>query len=271
MKSVLLHIRDDRGAESRLQAACDLARYCEGHIQCVQVRSTPDLVAADMYGGAVFAPAIVQELREIDDRLRAQVEDRLTREGVSWDWRQMEGEAVGSLLRAAKLSDIIVATLPEGARGDFKDALPIVADLALGGRTPVLAMPQSAKCLTLPGCALVAWDGSQEAAAAIKAAIPLLQRAQEVHVVTVEEADKREFPSTEASEYLSRHGISTQLHSWPRDGEAVEAALLKAITALAADWVVMGAFGHSRLRELVFGGVTRRMLRDARVPLLLAH
>ncbi|MGC4251540.1 MAG: universal stress protein [Sphingobium sp.] len=271
MKSVLLHIHDDRGAESRLQAACDLARCCEGHIQCIQVRSAPDLVAADMYGGAVFAPAIADELREIDDKLRAQVEERLKREGVSWDWRQVDGETVGALLRAAKLSDIIVATLPEGARRDFRDALPIAADLALGGRTPVLAMPQSARCLTIPGRAIVAWDGSQEAAAAIRAAIPLLKLAQEVHLVTVEETDKRDFPSTDAPEYLSRHGISVQVHSWPRGGEGVEAALLDAISALAADWVVMGAFGHNRLRELVFGGVTRRMLRDARVPLLLTH
>jgi len=271
MKSVLLHIHDDQGAESRFQAACDLARGCKAHIQCVQVRSAPDLVAADMYGGGAFAPVITEELREIDDRLRVQVEDRLRREGVSWDWRQVDGETVGALLRAAKLSDIIVATLPEGPRKDFKDPLPIVSDLALGGRTPVLAMPQSAKCFKMPGRALVAWDGSHEAASAIKAAIPLLQRTQDVHVVTVEETDKREFPSTEVPEYLSRHAIPAQMHSWSRDGEAVETALLGAISALAADWVVMGAFGHSRLRELVFGGVTRRMLRDARIPLLLAH
>ncbi|BAV63801.1 universal stress protein [Sphingobium cloacae] len=271
MKSVLLHIRDDRGAESRLQAACDLARCCEAHIQCVQVRSAPDLIAADMYGGAAFAPALADELREIDDRLRAQVEDRLSREGVSWDWRQVNGEPVGALLRAAKLSDVIVATLPEAQRRDFKDALPIAADLALGGRTAVLAMPQSAKCFPIPGRALVAWDGSQEAAAAIRAAVPLLRLAQEVHLVTIEEADKQAFPSTDAPEYLSRHGISVQVHGRPRGEEAVETALLDAINALAADWMVMGTFGHSRLRELVFGGVTRRMLREAKVPLVLAH
>lgn len=271
MKSVLLHIHDDWGDESRLQAACDLARCHDAHIQCVQVRSAPDLVAADMYGGAAFAPAITEELHQIDDRLRVQIEDRLTREGVSWNWRQVDGETVGALLRAAKLSDIIVVTLPEGARRDFKDPLPIAADLALGGRTPVLAVPQSVKGVMIAGRAFVAWDGSQEAAAAIKSAIPLLQKAQDVHVVTVEEADKRSFPSTEASEYLSRHGIASQMYSWPRDGDAVETALLNAIGALTPDWIVMGAFGHSRLRELVFGGVTRRMMRDARVPLLLAH
>jgi len=271
MKSALLHIHDDLGAESRLQAACDLARSCEAHIQCVQVRSAPSLMAADIYGGAAFAPAITEELRQIDDRLRIQIEDRLKREGVSWEWRHVDGETVSALLRAARLSDVIVATLPEGARKDFQDPLPIVPDLALGGRTPVLAMPQSAKSFAISGRAVVAWDGSQEAAAAIKAAIPLLRLAREVHVVTVEEADKRAFPSTEAPEYLSRHDVSVQMHSWPRGGDAVEAVLLDAISSLAADWVVMGAFGHSRLRELVFGGVTRRMLRETRIPLLLAH
>jgi len=271
MKSVLLHIHDDRGAESRLQAACDIARASDGHIHCVQVTMLPDFVGADMYGGASLAPAMIDELRSIDEKVRARTEERLQREGVSWDWRQVDGDIVRGLLSAAKLSDVIVATLPEGARKDYHDPLPICADLALAGRTPVMAVPQSTRALMAAGRALVAWDGSQEAAAALRAAVPLLKLAQEVHVVTVEEAGKYPFPATDAPEYLARHGIATQLHTWPQDGRTVSEALMAAIRVLKPDWMVMGAYGHSRLREYVFGGVTRTILHEVRVPVLLAH
>ncbi|EQB31569.1 universal stress protein [Sphingobium ummariense] len=271
MKSILLHIHDDLGQESRLQAAFDLARATAAHIRCVQVTMLPDLVAADLYGGAGFAPTIMAELKEIDCKAQAEVEARMAREGVQWDWMQCEGEAVRGILSAARLSDLIVATLPRGPRRSMRDPLAIVPDLALGGRVPVLGVPQAATRFAVTGRALVAWDGSQEAAAALRSAVPLLRLAEAVLVVTVEEGGKDVFPATDALEYLSRHGVEAELRSWPRQGEAVDEALMRAVGALAVDWIVMGAYGHSRLRETVFGGVTRRLLRDAPIPLLLAH
>ena len=271
MTTILLHIHDDNGAESRLQAACDIARTTNGHIHCVQVTAMPGLLASDIYGGASMAPAMMAELHDIDTRMRARIEERLAREIVSWDWRQVDGDIVHGLLSASALSDLLVVTLPSGPRRQMSDPLPIAADLAMGGRTPVLAVPQDARGMTVAGRALVAWDGSQEASAALRLSVPLLKRAEEVHVVTVEEAGKYPFPATNAPEYLARHGVKSQFHTWPQDGRTIEAALLASIGVLKPDWMVMGAFGHSRLRELVFGGVTRTMLREVRVPLLLAH
>lgn len=271
MKSVLLHVHDDPGAESRLQAACDIVRATDGHVRCVQLRATSYFVAADNYGGAYITPEILAELTALDERTRANMEDRLRQEGVSWDWREVDGDTVRGLLSAAALADIIVVTLPEGSRTPLAGAPNIAADLALGGRVPVMAVPQTAKSLPVTGRALVAWDGSQEASAALRLAVPLLKLAHEVHVVTVEEEGKFEFPATDASEYLAWHGVGSQLHDWPRGGRAVADALTAAVGDLRPDWMVMGAFGHSRMREFIFGGVTRAMLRDASIPILLAH
>lgn len=271
MKSVLLHIHEDHGAESRLQAACDIARASGAHIHCVQVTAMPDFVAADVYGGSSMAPAMMAELYDIDEKARMRVEERLAHEDVRWDWRHAEGDIIHGLLSAASLTDGIIVTLPSGPRKEFADPLHLAADLALGGRTPVIAVPQDMRAFNVIGRAVVAWDGSQEASAALRLAVPLLKLAEEVHVVTVEEAGKYPFPATDAPEYLARHGIKCQFHTWPQDGRSVEAALKAAIGVLKPDWMVMGAFGHSRLREIVFGGVTRTMLRDVRVPLLLAH
>jgi nucleotide-binding universal stress UspA family protein len=271
MKSILLHIHEDHGAESRLQAACDLGRAAGAHIHCVQVTATPDFVASDVYGGASMAPAMMAELRDIDEQARSRIESRLRREDVSWDWRHVDGDIVHGLLSAATLMDGIIVTLPAGPRKAFADPLHLAADLALGGRTPVIAVPEKARAFAVTGRALVAWDGSQEASAALRLTVSLLKLAQEVHVVTVEEAGKYPFPATDAPEYLARYGIKSELHTWPKDGRSVEAVLKAAIGVLKPDWMVMGAFGHSRLRELVFGGVTRTMLREVEVPLLLAH
>ena len=271
MTSILLHIHDDSGSESRLQAACDIARAADAHIHCVQVTAMPAMVASDLYGGSSMAPAMMAELHDIDARLRARLEERLRREGVSWDWRQVDGDIVRGLLAASALSDLLVVTLPSGPRREMSDPLHLAADLALAGRTPVLAVPQTARGMAVTGRAMVAWDESQEASAVLRLAVPLLKLAEEVHVVTVEEAGKYPFPATDASEYLARHRIASQFHTWPQDGRTVEATLKAAIGVLKPDWMAMGAFGHSRLRELVFGGVTRTMLREVHVPLLLAH
>ncbi|HKX35323.1 MAG TPA: universal stress protein, partial [Rhizorhapis sp.] len=168
MTSILLHIHDDKGAESRLQAACDIARVTYGHIHCVQVTALPGLLASDIYGGASMAPTITAELHDIDARMQARMEDRLRREGVSWDWRQVDGDVVHGLLSASTLCDLLVVTLPAGPRREMSDPLHIAADLALGGRTPVMAVPQAAHRLLLTGRAMVAWDGSPEASAALR-------------------------------------------------------------------------------------------------------
>ena len=85
MKMILLHIHDDKGADSRLQAACDIARACNAHVRCVQVTPMPSLMAADVYGGAGYAPSIAAELHEIADGFRHRVEAHLAHEDVAWD------------------------------------------------------------------------------------------------------------------------------------------------------------------------------------------
>lgn len=271
MKSILLYVHEDAGAEARLQAAFDIARATGGHIRCVQPIISPAFLSADLYGGAYYDPEILAELVAIDERTRARTEDRLRAEGVTWDWRQVQGEPVRGLLSAAALADLIVVSLAEGAGAKLTDPPPIAGDLALGGQGPVLAVPQQVRSVAIVGRALVAWDGSQEASAALRAAIPLLKLAQEVHVITVEEDGKSGFPATDAPEYLAWHGIQSELHDWPRAGRSVADALAAVVGELRPDWMVMGAFGHNRMREFIFGGVTRTMLREASIPVLLAH
>lgn len=271
MKTILLHIHEDSAQNSRMEVALDIARATGAHVRCLQVTPVIDYVSADMYGGSCVLPQDIDNIRIAEAREKEKIEARIQREGVAWDWRHSDGDVVQCILSASRLVDAIVVTLPGPGRRGIGDPLPIVADLAISSRAPILAVPKGCKAFACQGRAMVAWDGSHEAAVALCAARPLLALASEVHVVTVEEKAKRDFPPIDASEYLSRHGIASEIHEWPRKGRTVEEALAAAADELRVDWITMGAFGHSRLRETIFGGVTRYLLGEARVPLLLAH
>ena len=117
---------------------------------------------------------------------------------------------------------------------------------------------------------MVAWDGSLESSHALRLTLPMLAPAAAVHVVTVTESHT-EFPATDACHYLARHGIEAELHEWSREGRSTAAALLAAASNLSASYIVMGAYGHTRLREAVLGGATRDMLQTSPFPLLMAH
>lgn len=270
MKSVLLHINRDNGQESRLQAALDLVRAQEGHLTCLQVTPIQQYVAMDPFGGSFVLPANLQELRAEEANERAALEDRLTREGVSWDWQHYNGDLVQTLLSASRLADVTVLTRTMAAPKDSGSPLPIAADVAVHARGAILAVPPALHSFDCCGNAVIAWNGSYEAAHALRSAVTLLAQAHEVNILTVEEDDSG-FPATDASAYLSRHGIASELHEWARAGRTVEETISKATEELGGSYLVMGAYGRSRLRETLFGGVTKHLMAECRVPLLMAH
>ena len=271
MQSVLLHVHPDAGQESRLQVALDLVRTFDGHLQCVEAVPFP-LYVSDGFSGGMDARILDAELNEAMDSLREEQREamqlRLRGEGVSWDWICRQGNSADHLLRQARLADVVVLSITPRAER-YQDPLPLADRVAVRSRTPVLAVPQSCTSLKVAGCALVAWDGSTEAALALRESLPMLAAAASVHVAMVAEEEVG-LPSEEPALYLSRHGIKCELHQCRLEGSVAE-TLQKLARGLAADLLVMGAYGRSRIREFLFGGVTRAMLHRSSRPLVLAH
>ena len=145
----------------------------------------------------------------------------------------------------------------------------LAGDLALTASVPVLALPQDSKALDFDKPALIAWNGSPEAAHAVRAAVPFL-KGRPVVIVTIG-GDEGDFAAEEAARYLSRHGIHAELRAIERGVETPEERIEKEADALGAGLIVMGAFGRSRLRETIFGGATQYLVTGGRYPLLLAH
>ena len=215
--------------------------------------------------------ALIDTIHDQDKALRIATEARLMRSGVPWDWHSFDGNVVETLIDQSLLADIVVLSQPVVAPlRSARQPLGIVGDVVMYTRCPVLMVPQGVEQLALAGPVLVAWNGSAEAAHALRMALPLLRRAGAVHLVEVSD----DFPglaAREAAQWLARHGIAVDLHEWPAKGRRVSVALRHAAAELSARYMVMGAYGHSRLRETVLGGVTRELIASATLPLLLVH
>ena len=266
MKNIFVLVHDDVGQEARLQSALDLVRAVGGHITCIDVVQMPVMVG-DVYGFGGQAVILEQE-REQEAENRARVEARLIREGVSWSWVETVGDMAPAVTGLSDLADIIVLNRKlERAQGP--DMQGIAAAVMLGSHKPILAVPDSSRGCNVGGSALIAWDGSPESSTALRAAVPLLALAEKVTILEVDDGSVL-VPASEAAVYLSRHDIRAEVMLAPAGGD-VSAVLLERCRTLKADWLVMGGYGHGRVTEALFGGITRTMLSVCPVPLLLAH
>ena len=269
MRSILLHIDNDDCLEARLQVSLDIAREFAGHLTCLQSVPYEFGVPGDLYG--TMAIEMMPQVREAASELQNRMEQRLNREDVAWDYVQEDGFASERLLRRCGLSDLVVLGSCDALRPKGLSAL--LGDMVFKARTPILVVPSNTKRFDSGGAAVVAWDGSPEAARALRAAVPLLAKAGAVHLVSVQEEKQPEqatLPHTEGAEYLSRHGIDCEIVEMPCGGTIGE-TILSAAAARNASCIVMGAYGRPRLVEVIWGGATRQVLLEPPVPILVCH
>ena len=260
MRSVVVHADASPAGAVRVDSALSLARMTGAHVTLLVDTPITRFVSVDAMGGGTVAAEAIQTAVAQDDAFARQIGERLARGDVTCDVLRAESEPVDALANAGRLADVAVVS---------RDSA-LAADLALATRCPVLAV-NADKPLYFPlGKVAVAWNGSAEAAYALRCAVPLLGGETEVTVLTVEDAPEA-YPATDAVAYLSRHGVQAEMQVIQRMG-AIEATLANELVLLEAELLVMGAFTHSRLREFLFGGVTRYFLECKQGPaLLLAH
>ncbi|WEK43208.1 MAG: universal stress protein [Candidatus Sphingomonas colombiensis] len=268
MKNILLLIHDDAGQEARLQVALDLVRAVEGHLSCMDVTYIPPIIGGGYYEDSYAIATLVTQEAEREIANKAKLEARLANEGLSWDWKEARGAFVPCLVRTATLADAIIV---DRQLGDFSfpDTRWAVNELIVRSGNNVIAVPPDHPQFDTSS-AMVAWDGSRSAGAALRAAVPLLRIAERVILV---EAEDRSItvPAEDAARYLSRHGIHPEirrLKSLPREAGAT---LLSEARGSDYGYCIMGGFSHLRLTEALFGGVTRSMLANSPIPVFLTH
>ena len=260
MRSILVYADRSPAMPARLETALALARAGEGHITLLVDTPIGRYISMDPMGGSYVASDAMQQALAEDDgqaeRLRAQLREA----GMPYDVIRSEDEPVEALAIASRLADVVVVSRASALAGE----------VVLATRTPVLVLANDTPLAVPVAKACVAWDGGNEAAAALRGAIPLLARCASVSVLTVGEKPGG-FPAADAVRYLSRHSIKAEPHELTRKG-STEETLATAAQKLGAELLIMGAYGRSRMREFLFGGVTRYFLEDCPRPaLLMAH
>lgn len=275
-KTILVHVQNDETLNSRLESALSLARCYDAHLECLHIVPGQAYVAYDSFGGVFVMAEVIKALEEQGATLRAKVEAKLDKEDVSWDYTQVTGEIATALISRASMADLIV-TGREPQQIEFAGStIGLLGDLIFRSRTPIFVAVEGKSPCDPSGPAVVAWDGSYEAADVVRSSIGMLKRASGVHVVQVTEEKDELFPSTRLLEYLSRHGIHAELtveavEELQVEQEFVPDILVARALSLNAAYIVMGGYNHSRIGEYIFGGVTRTMLTASPIPIVIAR
>jgi nucleotide-binding universal stress UspA family protein len=173
----------------------------------------------------------------------------------------------------ARFSDLVVLPQPYGENKGI-ELEPVIEGALFDGQVPVLVVPDTLDPAPNPKRVVIGWNESSEAMRAIRAALPLLKRAERVQVVVIDpprHGPNRSDPGGMLSEVLSRHGIKTEIDVLAKTMPRVSDVMMRHVADTDADLVVMGAYGHSRFREAILGGATRNMLEQVGVSVFMAH
>lgn len=288
MKTILVPVTASDADAPAFGTALAVARAFGAHIEALYVRLDPVDVAVSMSadsssGAGVFAPGLIEDLekagREREERARQAFAGFCTRAGLS------EGESVKPGTVSADLvyetgqeerwtaiygmtSDLVVAS-----RGTMDDGslLPILETVLMDSGRPLLIPAGSAPMAVMPDKVAIAWKPTPQAARAVAAALPFLTRASEVSVFTVEERQGQRDHADRLVRQLARHGLRVGIERLQANGRNPVETLMAAAQNQGVKLLVMGGYGHSRLREWVFGGFTQHVLADAPIPVLISH
>jgi len=268
-KTIALHVDESPAFDARLRAAAVLAEAHGAHLVGVAATGMSFASYAMLTGQMALMPLDdFAALRAASSASLARFSAAAGRLGIqSLEERVVEDELRTALLLQSRYADLLVVGQDGSARG-----LPQY--LALHGPRPVLAVPPSYAGEPIADTIVAGWDGSVPALRAIAGALPLLARARKVQLALVnperEPGLHGDEPGADMALYLARHGVTVEVVVERTDWPAGE-TLLRIAHDGDAGLLVCGAFGHSRYREIVLGGVTRVLLERARLPVLFAH
>lgn len=286
IKNMLVPVGDISHDESAIDTALSLALEFGGHADCLFVTGEmSEIIPAGAMG--LFEAVQTEMTREFQqDRqrksklARQRFDEMLAERNVdcresvlpaelpSASWHVAEGVASDVVAARGGAYDLVVVG---PARSDHTSVGELSAEAALfrTGRPVLIAPPFSPE--SVGERIVIGWNRSASAARAVSAALPFLRFARSVSIVSVRTGAKQGPPPQEIAKYLSWHEVSAEVIEIEPDHRVVGEVLLEEASRIDADLLVMGAYSHSRLRELILGGVTRHVLQNAEVPVLMAH
>lgn len=273
LRNILVHVAEDDRCGDRIALACDLAARDDGMVTGLFVRPYPIIIPAVMPDGAV---SVVEDIEKTYESWAQQSKEAFTKatdaKGIQAEWREDRGEMDERLAFHARYADIVVV----GQASPDDPAEPITVDLggtvAIDAGRPVLLVPYAGTFSVAWKRIMIAWDSSRAATRAVHDAMDFLKAADHVDVVCVdpkESADRD--PGADIAAHLARHDVTAQAHRLSSGDLSTTETIISAMANMSSDLLVMGAYGHGRLGEIIFGGVTRNMQKYTPIPVLMSH
>ncbi|MEE4187679.1 MAG: universal stress protein [Roseobacter sp.] len=265
---------DETPAALAFSAALTDAQDAHLEVLSLGIDRTPNTYYEIGSNAMVMHAAIEEAHAQVAD-IQSGVRAFLDKTNLRWDVINSVTSAAGvgrTVAMQARLADVAVVGLPYGPESAPEDSL-ILEGLLFEARCPTIVVPEGCDNAR-PKSILIGWNESAEAIRAVRAAMPLLQKAEAVHLAIIdppETGPERSDPGGALAVYLSRHGVRCDIQVMTRQGLKVSERLSQHVTETGSDLLVMGGYGHSRFREAVLGGATREMLQSSKVPVLMAH
>jgi nucleotide-binding universal stress UspA family protein len=278
IKKILAAVEHLSSPNAVLRTGMSLASRFDAVLTCVYVITPVD---GPRYAGGTTLDAVMGEIARRHDTCAAKVreafESATRRLGIRTEWRLARGFPDGEAIVNVRYCDLAIVAQSDPA--PERSSFPLHADaVVLAAGCPVVVVPRQGYFSTSARRILVAWNASTEATRAVNGALLFLQEADAVEVVVVNPGKGHEGlgghgaePGADIAAHLSRHGVRLEVHLERTDGESVGARLLSRAEQLGAELIVAGAYGRSRAREFVLGGVTQHLLHHAPIPVLFSH
>jgi nucleotide-binding universal stress UspA family protein len=273
LKTILVHVDSSRSTPERLAVAVALAEAHGARLIGVHATGVNDL-AGYLEPTPELLEAQARWAREEGEKSRKLFQDATGRTSAPPEWRETEGDAVRVLAMQSHYGDLLVLGQHNPDLPAYRTPATLVGDLLFASARPLLVVPYIGGPTSF-GRILIAWNASREAARAVNDALPLLVRAEQVTVLAINPEGgldgHGDVPSADLCVHLARHGVRAEAAQLRAEDIDAGNMLLSHAADLAVDLIVMGGYGHSRLRETVLGGMTRTILRQMTVPVLLSH
>lgn len=278
-KDLLVVLDGGADAPQRIDLAATLAERFAAHLVGLYSVPAAELPRRAGYADLAVLEPVYHEWRaralEQSERARAMFEQAADRRGIGHEWRAVSENGEADPALHARYADLAVLGQYDPDNDVTALARPHPERVTLSSGRPVLVIPYTGQFTDIGRSVLVAWNASREAARAVADAMPLLRAAELVTVLAVDprtgHGGHGELPGADIALHLARHGVKAQIERTVSAKVPIGEVLLSRMADLGADLLVMGAYGHSRARELLLGGATRSILASMTIPVLMSH
>lgn len=276
IKDILVYLDTGSACAERVDVALRLAKTFEARLIGLFVRSLPYV---PHFVAAQIGPDIYETQKRVAEReemlVRKAFLERCAEANQQGEWRCDEGDMTETVCLHAKYVDLVVIGQFNPDDDHREGEMGMADNIVIDAGRPVLVVPYAGKFPTLGTKIMLGWNASRESVRAAHDALPFLKRATSVEVVAANPQDSEgvhgDIPCAAICTHLSRHGVPAVAKTVYAEDMNVGAMLLSRAADDGVDLIVMGAYGRSRFRELVLGGVTRHLLNNMTVPVLMSH